>query len=726
MNDLLDDNNFFIFDDVNVRISPVSKMPFRKNPRDFMNIVQICLWIIDSGCSKHMMGNRALLTNFVEKFLETVRFGNNDFAIIAGYGDVVIGLMTINKVYYVIGLGYNLFSVGEFCDKGLEVAFQKSTCFVRNEDGVDLLTGDRSSNLYTIALNEVASNSSTCLLAKASSLQSWLKLKEKEDIGVFVGYSKESAAFRIYNKQTHKIHESVNVNFNEISEMASKQFSLEPGLSNLNEMGKSSNPSVSQVLETSKKDLEDLLHNFYDEYFDSSKIMKSSTTNVKTSISEEVFHEVSKLFQGKSSSSSLNDDVQKIPTPMVEQAKLKLGLVGKPVDHTDYRSMIGSLMYVTLSIPDIMFATYADHAGCHLDKKSTSGSVHFLGDKLECWSSKKQNCVSISTAESKYVAVSSCCAQVLWMCTQLTDYGFFYDKRIKFALFSRAPFTLLASYSLLPHFLIKVNYMLGLLDIHWSLLHSNDQTSLYCFQAFHCDAIMGQINALGTSYFAVAHFGGVPDCYSELRRIMPVTRQGANDAMTQESIQAMINRAIQRKSTHTQEDASQNSSGGPRRPVQPARVCSYTDFMKCQPLNFRGTKGIVSFSHWVEKIESIFHISSCAVENQVKFAACTMLDAALTWWNGHVRTLGHDDVYAMTWETFKKRLTDKYCPKGEIKKLDIELRNLNVKGNDVGGYTQRFQELALMCTKLLSNETEKVDKYISGLSDNIHGNVMSA
>nr|GFB08396.1 hypothetical protein [Tanacetum cinerariifolium] len=106
---------------------------------------------------------------------------------------------------------------------------------------------------------------------------------------------------------------------------------------------------------------------------------------------------------------------------MVEQAKLKLDLVGKPVDHTDYRSMIGSLMYitssrpvdhtdyrsmigsliyVTSSRPDVMFATYADHAGCHLDRKT----------------------------ESEYVAVYGCCAQVLWMRTQLTDYGFFYDK----------------------------------------------------------------------------------------------------------------------------------------------------------------------------------------------------------------------------------------------------------------------------------------------------------
>ncbi|GJV34885.1 retrovirus-related pol polyprotein from transposon TNT 1-94 [Tanacetum coccineum] len=105
-----------------------------------------------------------------------------------------------------------------------------------------------------------------------------------------------------------------------------------------------------------------------------------------------------------------------VPTPMVEQAKLKLDLVGKPVDHTDYRSMIGSLMYLTSSRPDIMFATClwypkdsgfdltaysdADHAGCHLDRKT----------------------------ESEYVAVSGCCAQVLWMRTQLTDYGFFYDK----------------------------------------------------------------------------------------------------------------------------------------------------------------------------------------------------------------------------------------------------------------------------------------------------------
>nr|GEZ26322.1 integrase, catalytic region, zinc finger, CCHC-type, peptidase aspartic, catalytic [Tanacetum cinerariifolium] len=335
--DSFDENNLFIFDDESVRISLVSKMPFRIKPCDSLNVrSKHCpdfFWIIDSGCLKHMTGNRALLTNFKEKFLGTICFGNYDFVVIVGYRDVVIGSMTIKKVYYVEGLGHNLFSVGQFCDKGLEVAFRKSTCFVRNKDGVELLTGDCSSNLYTNTLNEVASNSSTCLLAKASSLKSWLwhqRLSHlnfatinnlvknnlvQGDTGVFVGYSKESATFRIYNKRTCKIHESVNVNFDEISKMAYNQFSLEPGLSNLNETRKSSNPLVSQVSETSKKDLEDLFQNFYDEYFDSSKIMKSSTTNVETSnvkvpLNEEVFYDSCKSFQKESSSSSLNDDVQ--------------------------------------------------------------------------------------------------------------------------------------------------------------------------------------------------------------------------------------------------------------------------------------------------------------------------------------------------------------------------------------------------------------------------------
>nr|GEX03802.1 hypothetical protein [Tanacetum cinerariifolium] len=196
MCDLFDENNLFILDDESVRTSPVSKMPFRKKPRDSLNVrsksnsnqslprtvhrwlpkmqplaepiakwiprvkcqidkisktpnspgpiykwvPKICLWIIDSGCSKHMTGNRTLLTNFVEKFLGTVHFGTNDFAVIAGYGDV-----------------------------GLEVAVRKSTCFVRNEDGVDLLTDDRSESSSSSLNDDVQQSPEEVILPQTNT-----------------------------------------------------------------------------------------------------------------------------------------------------------------------------------------------------------------------------------------------------------------------------------------------------------------------------------------------------------------------------------------------------------------------------------------------------------------------------------------------------------------------------------------------------------------------------
>ncbi|GJT37465.1 integrase, catalytic region, zinc finger, CCHC-type containing protein [Tanacetum coccineum] len=137
-------------------------------------VVQIILWIIDSGCSKHMMGDRSLLKNFIEKFMGTVRFGNDNFAAITCYGDYIQGNMTICHVYYVEGLGHNLFSVGQFCDGDLEVSFRSKTCYVRNLEGDDLLTGGRESNLYTISISDMAASSPVCLMSKATSTKSWL------------------------------------------------------------------------------------------------------------------------------------------------------------------------------------------------------------------------------------------------------------------------------------------------------------------------------------------------------------------------------------------------------------------------------------------------------------------------------------------------------------------------------------------------------------------------
>ncbi|GJZ82523.1 putative reverse transcriptase domain-containing protein [Tanacetum coccineum] len=172
-------------------------------------------------------------------------------------------------------------------------------------------------------------------------------------------------------------------------------------------------------------------------------------------------------------------------------------------------------------------------------------------------------------------------------------------------------------------------------------------------------------------------------------------------------------------------DGSHNSDTRIRGTVRAPRECTYKDFLNCKPLSFKGTEGVVVLSQWFEKMESVFHISNCAVENQVKFATCTFLGNALTWWNSHMKTVTQDVAYAMDWKALKKMMTVKYCPRGEIKKLEIELWNLKVKGTDVASYTLRFQELALMCGRMFHEESDEVKKYVGGLPDMIRGNVMS-
>ncbi|GJV26679.1 retrovirus-related pol polyprotein from transposon TNT 1-94 [Tanacetum coccineum] len=138
------------------------------------SVIQLILWIVNSGCSKHMTGNLQLLRNFFEKFMGTVRFGNDHVATITGYGYYVQGNLTICHVYYVEGLGHNLFSVGQFCDRDLEVAFRSNTCYVRILKGDDLLTGSQDSNIYTISISEMAASSPVCLMSIATSTKSWL------------------------------------------------------------------------------------------------------------------------------------------------------------------------------------------------------------------------------------------------------------------------------------------------------------------------------------------------------------------------------------------------------------------------------------------------------------------------------------------------------------------------------------------------------------------------
>nr|GEX62766.1 copia protein [Tanacetum cinerariifolium] len=636
-----------------------------------------------------------------------------------GFVDLQWGNIQITRVYFVEGLGHNLFSVGQFCDSDLEVPFRRDACFVRNLEGVDLLKGDRSTNLYAINLHEMASASPICLMARASSTKSWLwhqrlshlnfdtindlarnelvaverrnrtlveaartmlifsraplflwveaiatacftqnrfiihqrfnktpyelingrkpdisyihvfgalcypkndredigKLGAKGDIGFFIGYSTDSCAYRVYNQRTKKIMETMNVSFDKLSAMAFEQRSSKPRLQSMTSGQISSGldltyapstittqqpteepqvrqsstasttiadtdpiPTNSSSLATNipipSQDVDELNPNamvngntFVNPFANSSTsaaVASSSLQNVDPSNMhtfyqpyphkfhwtkdhplEQVIGEPSRLvltrnqlrsdgdmcmyaltfkrldvwvlvlapdnispltlkwlFKNKHDEEQTvirnksrlvvrgyrqeegidfeesfapplrNVDVGEmtfflglqvnqspcgifinqskyvleilnkygmescdpVGTPMEIKDKLELDQNGTPVDATKYRRMIGALMYLMSSRPDIdsgfeltVFSD-ADYAECKDTFKSTFGGAQFLGEKLVSWSSKKQDCTALSTAEAEYVSLSACCAKVLWMQTQLTDYGFHFNK----------------------------------------------------------------------------------------------------------------------------------------------------------------------------------------------------------------------------------------------------------------------------------------------------------
>nr|GEU78046.1 retrovirus-related Pol polyprotein from transposon TNT 1-94 [Tanacetum cinerariifolium] len=688
-------------------------------------VVQIVLWIVDSGCSKHMTGDRSLLRNFIEKFIGIVCFGNDNFAAITGYGDYIQGNITICHVYYVEGLGHNLFSVWKFCDGDLEVAFCSKTCYVRNLEGDDFLTGGRESNLYTISISDMAASSPVCLMSKATLTKSWLwgkskkashppklvssdnsklellhmdlcgpmrvaSINRKKYILVIVDdYSQFTWVYFLHSKdKTLEIIKKfiAQAQLNYKSKVCKIRTDNEPDLQRFNNHNSSTEPMNTP----SKEHLDNLFGLMFKEYFGkkfsdtpinsaaqstqlhedspstssitideheappiettsdkhtspislteadelpqedsvdfdgnlqfvsynptSYEVIQSSSTalepsnvqnfhqvqpsthswtkdhhldqvigdpskpvmtrqrlhtdsevcmyaltvstiepkNIKEVMAdhnwiesmqdelnqfkrlqnkfdaenivlrnktrlvakgyrqeegidfEESFalvarfkavhmfiayaaHKNINIFQMDVTTAFLNGPLKKEvyvsqPEGFIdpEFPKFFLGLqvhqspCGTPTDQTNYRRMIGGLMYLTASRPDIAYATFvcvryqarptvkhlkevkrifrylrqsynkglwylkdsrfeliaysnADHAGCKDDYKSTSGGLQFLGGKLVSWNLKKQDCTAMSTAEAEYVSLSACCAQVIWMHTQLLDYGYKYN-----------------------------------------------------------------------------------------------------------------------------------------------------------------------------------------------------------------------------------------------------------------------------------------------------------
>nr|GEW36616.1 hypothetical protein [Tanacetum cinerariifolium] len=533
-------------------------------------VVQIVLWYLDSGCSKHMTGDRSRLMNFMKKFIETVRFGNDHFGASMGYGHYVIGDSVISRVYYVEGLGHNLFSVRHFCSRG--------------------------SNLYTISVEDMMKSSLICLLSKASKNKSWLwhrrlnhlnfstindltrkdlvkglprlkfekdhicsacqlgkskkhthkpktestnvevlntlhmdlygpmrvqkinrkkyilvivddysrqklrlllvipktdplftlvttrphmscedlkKLQPTADIGIFVGYAPNMKGYRIYNKRTRRMMEAIHVQFDELTELMAPVHLIQVLI---NSAGTPSSTTINQDAPTPSITSSSLAlqsPSLHKGIAAESTLMKD---NPVAPVDNNPFINVFASEPSSDASSSGDPDcVMIIALKWIYKVKLdehgdvlknKARLVSKGYrqeDGIDFEEsfvivahieaihiFIGNVASKNMTIYQMDVKTtflngelkeevyvsqpegfvdpdHLTHVYC-LKKDLYGLNAQFLGDKLVSWSSKKQKSTAISTTEAEYIAMSGCCAQILWMRSQLTDYIFVFNK----------------------------------------------------------------------------------------------------------------------------------------------------------------------------------------------------------------------------------------------------------------------------------------------------------
>ncbi|XP_071687912.1 uncharacterized protein [Rutidosis leptorrhynchoides] len=156
------------------------------------------------------------------------------------------------------------------------------------------------------------------------------------------------------------------------------------------------------------------------------------------------------------------------------------------------------------------------------------------------------------------------------------------------------------------------------------------------------------------------------------------------------------------------------------------KTCSYKDFSNCKPPSYKGTEGPVELIQWFEKLESIFRMCNCADVDRVKFATGSLFGGALTWWTTYSQTVGLDAANAIPWTVLKRMMTDKYCPRNQVQKMESEFLELKVKGTNIEAYTNCFLELAILCPNMVPMEHKKIERYVEGLPDEIQGNVIAA
>ena len=156
------------------------------------------------------------------------------------------------------------------------------------------------------------------------------------------------------------------------------------------------------------------------------------------------------------------------------------------------------------------------------------------------------------------------------------------------------------------------------------------------------------------------------------------------------------------------------------------RECTWKNFKVSDPIKFKGTEGAVALIRWFEKTENVFLMCNCPDVSKVKFATGMLLDEAMSWWNSYAQPIGMENAYKLTWEQFKKLMTDKFCPRTEVQKLETEFYKLVTVGNDIEAYIRRFQELAVLCPTMVSDNEKLLENFIGGLPRNISGNVIAS
>ncbi|KAK2978735.1 hypothetical protein RJ640_012190 [Escallonia rubra] len=450
-----------------------------------------------------------------------VTFGDNSQGRIKGKGTIGKEPHSIENVLYVEGLKHNLLSISQFSDKGFKVIFEASQCTILSlKNNETILVGSRDNNVYSIQLNDLANQDVKCLSAISETSWLWhrrlghMHMEHLKDIS-----SKELVRGLPKIKfEKDKVcdacqMESINVTFDETN-----PFLRRTNIVNVDDMDNDLRTlDISDTLQGNPKEIdlgeqpsrsqeenEEAINDASN--LDNSQELPKDWTYKKDHPSDQILgnpssgeFEMSMMgeltfflgLQIKQSKDGIFINQAKytkellkrfdmeasnaFDTPMSSSLKLDKDEKGKDVDIKRYRGMIGSLLYLTASRPDIMFSVClcarfqacpkeshliavkrilrylkgthdlglwfprntsffdligysdADYAGCKTERKSTSGGCQFLGHSLVSWSSKKQNSVALSTTEAEYMAVGACCAQILWMKQTLLDFGLKYD-----------------------------------------------------------------------------------------------------------------------------------------------------------------------------------------------------------------------------------------------------------------------------------------------------------